>query len=141
MPIPEDQQALLLAGASEVRLARTPAEAERELSSGFRPSVVLLDVGSNAARGEACAERVASHPACSAVPILGISGDDERVRLTLMNHVDALSNPSHLAELLRILEELCLDLPGAGFPCGSAVQERAPSADAAELVEEPEPAF
>ncbi len=138
MPIPDDHQALLLAGASEVRLARTPAEAERALSSGFRPSVVLLEVGSNAARGEAFAERVASHPACSAIPILGISGDEDHVRLTLMNDVDALSNPSHLPELLRILEELCLDLPGAGFPCELEVEEGAPSSHAAERVEEAE---
>ncbi len=141
MPIPEDHQALLLAGASEVRLARTPAEAERELSSGFRPSVVLLDVGANAARGEAFAERVASHPACSAVPILGVSGDEDRVRLTLMNDVAALSNPSRLPELLRILEELCLDLPGAGFPCVLGIEDAAPSGRAAaELVQQPEPA-
>ncbi len=137
MTMPDDHRGLLLAGTSEVRLARTPADAERELSSGFRPSVVLLDVGTNAARGEAFAERVASHPACSAVPILGISGDDERVRLTLMNHVDALSNASHLAELLRILEELCLDLPGGGFPSDPGLPV---SASVPEPVGEPESA-
>lgn len=139
MPIPDDQQALL-ADASEIRLARTPAEAERELASGFRPSVVLLDMGANAARGVAFAERVASHPACAAVPILGISGDDERVRLTVMNHVDALSDPSHLPELLRILEDLCLDLPGAGFPCAPEVEPGVPASHGAGWIEEPEPA-
>ncbi len=136
MTMPDDHGSLLLAGTSEVRLARTPADAERELSSGFRPSVVLLDVGANAARGEAFAERVASHPACSAVPILGISGDDDRVRLTLMNAVAALSNPTRLAELLRILEELCLDLPGAGFPGGPGIED----AGAAERLQQREPA-
>ncbi len=140
MPMTNGHQALLLAGASEIRLARTPAEVERELASGFRPSVVLLDMGANAARGEAFAERVASHPACAAIPILGISGDDERVRLTLMNDVDALSNPSHLPELLRILEDLCLDLPGAGFPGVPEVEPDAPASHTAEQVEEPETA-
>ena len=141
MPIPDAHEALLLAGAREIRHARTPAEAERELASGFRPSVVLLDVGANAARREAFAERVASHPACSAIPILGISGDDERLRLTLMSDVGALSNPSHLEELLRILEELCFYLPGAGFPCAREVDEGAGASHTASRIEEPETAF
>jgi hypothetical protein len=136
MPISDVHTAVLLAGAGGIRLARSPAEAERELASGFRPSVVLLDTA--AGRGTAYAEKVASYPACAAVPILGISGNHERLRLTLLNDVGALSDPGHLGELLRILEELCLDLPGGGFPCARAVAEGAAAAHVALCAEAPE---
>lgn len=139
MPIPHSHEALLVDSAREIRLARTPAEAERELAGGFRPSVVLLDAGASAARREAFARRVASHPACSAVPILEVSCDDERLRLTLLNEPEVLWSPRRLEELIRILEELCLDLPGAGFP---AEQERDPAWSwAASWTAEREPAF
>ncbi len=121
MPILDEQETLLLAGARGFKLARTPAEVERELASGFRPSAVVLDVGSNAVRGRALAEKVASHPACKDVPILKLSGDQERLRLTLMNDLGALlSDPARLEELLGILEELCFDLQGARFPRAAA---------------------
>lgn len=143
MPILDGHEVFLLKGASEFRLARTPAEVERELARGFRPSVVLLYVGANAARGWVLAQRLASHPACSEVPILKLSGDEERLRLTLMNEdaSDLLSDPSQLEEVLGILEELCFDLQGAGFPWAGQVDE----AEVASWIDGPlaeaEPAF
>ena len=101
---------LLLAGSREIRRARSAADAERELARGFRPRVVLLEIGANAPRGEALARRMACHPACAAVPIVGVSGDEERLRLTLLNGAAALSSPSQLDDLLRVVEALGLDL-------------------------------
>ena len=118
-------EALLLADAVEVRLSRSPAEAKRQLAGGFRPSVVLLDVRGET-RGDALVRRVTSDPSYSAIPVMGISGDGERLRCTLMNDVGAFSSLAHLRELLRILEKLCLDLPAAGFP--DALEPVTPSA-------------
>jgi CheY-like chemotaxis protein len=101
----------LLASSSGIRLANSSAEAERALASGFRPSVVLLDVRADRAGGEAFARRVAADPTYSEIPILGITGSRDRLRLTLMNDACSLSSPSELPELLEILEEICFALP------------------------------
>jgi CheY-like chemotaxis protein len=114
MPFLDTDQDVLLAGAREIRRARSAADAERELAGGFRPRVVLLDIGANAPRGEALARRMASHPACAAVPIVGVSGDDERLRLTMLNGAGALSSASQLADLLRVIEDLGLDVTAPG---------------------------
>lgn len=120
-----DNEVLLLAGSSEFRLARTLAEVERELARGFWPSVVLLGAGVSDARSRALAERVASRPACSEVPILKLSGDEERLRLTLVNEVGALlSDPPRLEELLRTLEELCFDMQDEGIAWARQLEER-----------------
>lgn len=142
MPILDEQEALLLAGARGFKLARTPAEVERELASGFRPSAVVLDVGSNTGRGRALAEKVASHPACKDVPILKLSGDQQRLRLTLVNDPGAsLSDPARLEELLAVLEELCFDLQGARFPRAGATDGRQVAGRTAGRSAEAVPAF
>ncbi len=110
MPLVDAYDHLLLAGAREIRRARSAADAERELARGFRPRVVLLELGADARRTEALAKRMASHPACAAVPIVGVSGDADRLHLTLLNGAAALSTPSQLADLIRVIEDLGLDL-------------------------------
>ncbi len=115
MPFVERHDHLLLAGAREIRRARSAAEAERELARGFEPRVVLLEIGANAPRGEAVARRMASHPACAAVPIVGISGDEQRLHLTLLNGAAAFSSSSQLADLMRVIEDLGLDVTAPGL--------------------------
>jgi hypothetical protein len=111
MAAPETHPAFLLAGSSELRLAHSAAEAERELAAGFRPSFMLLDLREDRGRGEAFVREVATHPDCSGIPILEISGTGQRLRFTLLNHLEALSRPSQLEELLRILEDVCAAVP------------------------------
>ena len=106
----DPDQDVLLAGAREIRRTRSADDAERELAGGFRPRVVLLDIGTDAPRGEAAARRMASLPACAAVPIVGVSGDEERIRLTMLNGAGALASASQLADLLRVIEDLGLDV-------------------------------
>ncbi len=110
MPTTEEPEAVLLAGSRGIRLARSAAEAERELASGFRPSVVLLDMRAGRG-GEAFVKRVAADPAYAAIPILGFSEGDDRLRFTLMNDACLAPDPAQLEELLRLLEEVCFALP------------------------------
>jgi len=99
---------LVLAGAGEVRMVGSIAEAEREMARGFRPEVVLVGrcLGGRQARRLARAIRAGARRA--EVPVLAISGDGGRVHITPVDGaLEVPADPEELGGLLRALDHLC----------------------------------
>lgn len=99
---------LAFSGAKEIRLAVSIEEAERLLRSGFSPSIVLLNLCLGGTCGEDFARRLRSDAAYRTVPLVAISGNVVRLRLSRTNDcIDCgLQKPFDVDELLGTLEEL-----------------------------------
>ncbi len=99
---------VVLAGTREVRVLDSTAEAERALAGGFLPSVVLLGAGLSGPDADEFTRRLGADPARPPIPVMAISGDGDRLRLTAVR--DDLRPPAtteELACLLEVLEDLC----------------------------------
>ncbi|HET6437396.1 MAG TPA: hypothetical protein VFG59_05005 [Anaeromyxobacter sp.] len=107
---------IVLAGTEEVRVLRSAREAEQELEGGFRPAVVLLASEPGGPTPDEFARRLEADPRRAGIPVMAVSEEADRVRLTLAgDRPDAHHEPEALCALLRVLEELCGDaefLPG-----------------------------
>jgi DNA-binding response OmpR family regulator len=97
---------LRMDGLADVRTAHTAVEAERELSLGFLPSAVLLDLWLGLDDGETFAKRLKTDPVYSAVPIIALSGDALSLR-RIEGLVDAgFLKPFDLVELVSALRKV-----------------------------------
>ncbi len=97
-----------LAGADEIRMVGSTTEAERELAGGFRAAAVLLGSGASDAAAAELARRLSAHPDGPAIPVLAVSGDGDRLRLTCLSDVLRLpAGEEELSGLLEVLERLC----------------------------------
>jgi hypothetical protein len=96
---------VVLAGGEGVRVLGSIWEAERELAGGFRPEVVLVGqrLRGRPARWLASAVRAR---AGQGIPVLAVSGDGGRVRITLESEAGP-ADPEELWSLLRVLDDLC----------------------------------
>lgn len=96
-----------LSGVGVTHAARTLSEAEQALASGFRPSVVLLDLNLEGERGEALLETIRGNPVYQDVRVVAFSGD--RVGLLRLREVvdAALLKPAEPAKVLETLYEVC----------------------------------
>ncbi len=102
-------EVVMLADGGEVRILDSAAQAERELAAGFRPAVVILGAAIQGAGATELARRMAGQ-AAPAIPVLTVSQDADRIRMTLLNDEAASSSgPERLEDLLRALEELCAE--------------------------------
>ncbi len=102
-------EVVMLAEGGEVRFLDSAAQAERELAAGFRPAVVILGAAIRGAGATELTRRMADQ-AAPAIPVLSVSQDADRIRMTLLNDEAASpSGPEHLEVLLRTLEELCAE--------------------------------
>ncbi|HET6437563.1 MAG TPA: hypothetical protein VFG59_05850 [Anaeromyxobacter sp.] len=108
------EDAVVLAGASGIRVLGSAGEVQRALEDGFRPAVVVLGAGAGAAAADELARVLGLDPAAPAVPFLSASAEAGRVRLT---SVDPLAPPvlplDQLVLILGVLDDLC---GGAGEP-------------------------
>jgi hypothetical protein len=103
---------VVLAGTGEVRIVESTADAERELAGGFRPAVVL--VGSHLCGPGAAelARRLGADPGRPSIPVLAVSGDGDRLRLTsVSDDLPPPSTPEELSRLLEVLDGLCTAEP------------------------------
>ena len=109
---PWNGDVVVLAGAREVRIVCSTAEAERELAGGFRPAVVLLGSRLCGPGADEFARRLGADPARPAIPVLAVSGDGDWLRLTsLLGDPPPPAAPEELSSLLEVLEELCVAAP------------------------------
>ncbi len=97
---------LELQGA-EVATALSPAEADRVLEAGFKPSVFLLDLRLGPSEsGAEYVQRLRADPRYQSISVVAMSGDP--VGLQRLDAVEKkLMKPFHLEHLLEALEELC----------------------------------
>ncbi len=101
-------EAVVLAGAREVRVLGSTAEAERALAEGFRPALVLLGRSRCGPEGAELARKLGADPTHPAVPVLAVTGDGDWLRLTaLSDDLVPPAAPEELGRLLEVLEELC----------------------------------
>jgi hypothetical protein len=101
---------VVLAGAREIRTVESTAAAERELAGGFQPVAVLLGSDLCGPAAADFARRMCADPARAAIPVLAVSGDDDRMRITLVNEeLDPPCRPEELDSLLQVLEEICAE--------------------------------
>jgi CheY-like chemotaxis protein len=96
-----------LAGVSMVHVAPTLREAVRVLSTGFRPSVVVLDLHLVGDRGEALIQRLGADPVHRAIPIIAISGDNASLKSIQGQVARTFLKPVHPDALLAALAEVC----------------------------------
>ena len=98
---------LHLEGVEVIYAAKSLAEAERALASGFRPSVVLLDLNLNGERGETLLDTLRADPAYEDVRVIAFSGDRIGL-LRLQEDVDgALLKPAEPSGIVQALYEVC----------------------------------
>ena len=96
---------LAMNGVSVIHGAQTIADAERILTSGFRPSVVVLDLVLDGEMGEDFANRLRADPRYRDVPIIALSGDYLALgRVSAIAHRTFLK-PADTAEFLRAVHE------------------------------------
>ena len=101
---------VMLAGTREVRVVESTAAAERALAGGFRPAVVLLGRELCGPGADEFARRLRSDPDRPAIPVLAVSGDGDRLRLTsLTDDPRPPATLEELSSLLEVLEELCCE--------------------------------
>lgn len=98
---------LHLSGVGVTHAARTLPEAEQALASGFRPSVVLLDLNLEGEPGEALVETIRRNPVYQDTRVVAFSGD--RIGLLRLGEVvdAALLKPAEPAKVLETLYEVC----------------------------------
>jgi CheY-like chemotaxis protein len=100
-------EVLQLEGVEVTHAARSLAEAERALVTGFRPSVVLLDLNLNPERGEDLLDRLRADPTYANVRVIAFSGDRSGL-LRVRGAVDAvLLKPADPAGVLKVLYDVC----------------------------------
>jgi hypothetical protein len=106
-------EVVVLARSAEVRVLGSAREAEGALRAGFHPAAVLLGAGGAGPGMADFTRRLSCDPARAGVPVLAVSGDADRIRMTLVSEGEGAipSDPEALASLLELLEELC------GGPC------------------------
>jgi CheY-like chemotaxis protein len=97
---------LRMEGVREVRCATSVPEAEQVLGSGFMPSVVVLDLLLDGARGEAFASALRAKPKYACLPIIALSGDPRRLQAVGSNFQGAYLKPVDLDTLVAALNEL-----------------------------------
>jgi hypothetical protein len=100
---------VVLAGTREVRIVRSTREAESELASGFRPAVVLLGPGLQRPAAQAFAATLGARPSRAGIPVMRMSGDDDRLKLTLVEPA-AQPGPEELSTIMMVLDELATEL-------------------------------
>jgi hypothetical protein len=103
---------VVLAGIREVRIVDSTLEAESELARGFRPAVVLLGPGVRSPASQEFALQMGRHPSRASIPVLAVTGDEDRVRLTLVSGLDGSRSPGpeELSSIMMVLEELASEL-------------------------------
>ncbi len=100
---------VVLAGTREVRIVGSTREAESELASGFRPAVVLVGPGLQRPAAQAFAATLGARPSRAAIPVMRMSGDDDRLKLTLVEPAES-PGPEELSNILMVLDELANEL-------------------------------
>lgn len=98
---------LLLEGASVVQKARTVAEAERILASGFRPSAVVLDLVLEHERGEVLLDRMRANPMTAAIPVVVLTGDSSAFARLPLTPDRTLLKPAEPRDLVKVLAAIC----------------------------------
>jgi len=101
---------LVMEGVSAVQGAKTTAEAQRILASGFRPSAVVLDLNLDGDRGEWFAGELRADPVYSAVPIIAVSGDYIALRRIEGLIEGGFLKPVDPVKLLKALREVCREV-------------------------------
>ncbi|HYD40038.1 MAG TPA: hypothetical protein VEB43_04355 [Anaeromyxobacter sp.] len=103
---------VVLAGVREVRIVGSTREAESELASGFRPAVVLLGPGLQRPAAQAFAATLGARPSRPRIPVMRMSGDDDRLKLTLVSPPEPAESPGpeELTDIMMVLDELATEL-------------------------------
>lgn len=103
---------VVLAGPREVRIVGSTREAESELASGFRPAVVLVGPGLQRPAAQAFAATLGARASRARIPVMRFSGDDDQLRLTLVNPPGSFDapEPEELSNILMVLDELAAEL-------------------------------
>ena len=103
---------VVLAGTREVRVVGSPREAESELASGFCPAVVLVGPGLQRPAAQAFAATLDARPSRPRIPVMRVSADADRVRLTLVSPPEPTESPGpeELSNILMVLDDLASEL-------------------------------
>jgi twitching motility two-component system response regulator PilH len=98
---------LQMEGVTELRKARSLAEANQILASGFRPCAVLLDLMLDRERGETLLRRLASDPTTADIPVIVFSGDHQAFNALGLPPERLLMKPAWPEDVVRVLGYAC----------------------------------
>jgi len=101
------EEVLGFEGVAQVRRARSVAEAEEILGSGFLPEAVVLDLALGGERGEVLLEKLGADAALATVPVLAVSGDHRALASIRSAVARTLLKPARPPELVDALRDVC----------------------------------
>jgi len=107
-------QEVLELGGAQTEGATTVEQAWVILDHGFRPSIFVIDVHLGGGKaGDAFARELRTDPRFGGIPVVLLSGDNRRLRLSGDLADALLLKPFGVEDLYSVLSDLCLQSQGS----------------------------